>query len=77
VTDPNERQIDIEMQRIYMQRILRDCQASVLIAVDREGGLVSAYMNLSPIERRGMIELLHDSVPRFFAAEDEDNGDED
>lgn len=70
--DPSDRAIDIEMQRSYMQQILRDCRASIIIAVDPDGEMVSAFMNLNSIERRGLIELLHDTAPTFVSYEEED-----
>ena len=69
--------MDIEEQRAYMQDILRNCKASIIIALDGEGELTSAYMNLNPIERRGLIELMRDTAPRFFPVEDFEDDDED
>jgi hypothetical protein len=82
VTEPKddpagERFIDIEMQRSYMQQIIRDCNSSIIIAIDTKGEMVSAFMNLNPIERRGMIELLGDTAPSFFAIEEEGDDDAD
>jgi hypothetical protein len=69
--------IMIEEQRAYMQQILRGCKASIIIAVNEDSELVSAYMNLTSMERRGMIELLHDTAPRFFPVGEMDEDDAD
>lgn len=74
--DPNDRAIDIELQRSYMQQILRGCRASIIIAVDEKGEMVSAFMNLNSIERRGLIELLGDTAPSFIAYEEEGDPDD-
>lgn len=80
MSDPHEdmnRQIDIEQQRARMQRIIRDCQCGVLVALSEDGELVSAYMNLNPIERRGLGEILRDMGPKFSPAyEGEDDGED-
>lgn len=65
MSDDLERQIDIEQQRARMQDMLRNSEAALMIALDKEGNLYTAYVNLNWIERRGMIELLHDTAPRF------------
>lgn len=71
-----DRQINIEEQRARMQDILRNCNASIIIALDGDNHLVTAYMNLNPIERRGLIELLGDTAPGFVAMLDDDDDDE-
>lgn len=67
-----DAQIEKEMQRSEMLELLRSCHSAVIIAVDPEEGLVHAYMNLSPIERRGMAELMRDTAPRFYPHLDEE-----
>ena len=71
----NEDLFEAEQQRAYMQSILRNCAGGVLISVDRDGELTISYMNLTQIERRGIIELLHDTVPKFLMMVDTDDDD--
>lgn len=74
--DAASRAIDIEQQRAYLQQILRGSKQALIIAVDENGELVSGYMNMNPIERRGIIELLGDTAPTFLPFF-EDGDDED
>ena len=73
MTDDMDRQIDIELQRSQMQEALRDCQSAVMLTVTSKGELLHTYMNVTDIERRGMVELMGDTAPQFFPIEDEDN----
>lgn len=65
MSDAMDRQIELEQQRARMQDLLRNAEAALMISLNKEGELITSYINLNWIERRGMIELLHDSAPRF------------
>ena len=71
-----DRQIDIEQQRARIQMIVRDCDSGIFVGFDSDGELTLAYMNMSPIEWRGLIDLLNDTKPRFFQYLDEDDDDD-
>lgn len=72
-----DRQIDIEQQRAVMQRLLRDCESGIFVGFDSDGDLSLAFMNLSPIERRGLVDLLTDTKPRFFPIQGMEDDDDD
>ncbi|MCP4897738.1 MAG: hypothetical protein GY906_12265 [bacterium] len=71
MTDEQGREIDKEQQRAEMLGMLRHAHCALLIVVSDDGQLRSAYLNLNPIERRGILELLHDTAPRFDAVDEE------
>ena len=71
--DNGELLINIEEQRAYLQQLLRGSHCALLIVIDESGELVTGYMNLNPIERRGMIDTLMDTKPRFFRVIDDED----
>ena len=69
----DERFIDIEQQRAYMQRLLRDANMALMVSIDQEGQLMTSYMNMNNIERRGLIDLLQDTKPAPMWTVDDDD----
>jgi len=74
--DPMDAQINMEIQRSEMQELLRRCRSSLMIAMVPGEGLVHAYMNISPVEHRGMAELIRDTAPRFYPVQTDEDGNE-
>lgn len=70
--DSMDSQIEKEMQRSEMLELLREANSAVIICVHPVDGLVHAFMNLNPVERRGMAELMRDTAPKFYPAHDDD-----
>jgi len=73
--DDADRLIDIEEQRARMQDTLRNCSCAIMIALNGKGELMVSYMNMDPVQRRGLIELLTDTKPRFWPVDEDDDED--
>lgn len=64
-----------EMQRFEMLGQLRRARSAVLVTVEMDGTLTASYFNLTPVERRGMIEIMGDTAPHFFSDKEDDAKD--
>lgn len=75
MSDPMDRQINIEEQRARMQTLLRHCESGLLITT-QEGTVRTAFVNASDLELLGLVKVLNKHVDQLTGM-DEDAEPED
>ena len=64
--------IDTEEQRARALNALRHARKAVVVTIDDDGEPSVAYINVTPIEHRGLAALISDTAPKWRLTDDDE-----
>jgi len=62
MSDSMDRLVNIEEQRARMATILRESSSAMMISINPDGQLITAYMNCNAIDLLGMSRALNEAA---------------